>query len=404
MDLNISNIGRYVEKRAGPAGIPRYFWCVPDEVRPIGWSAAVALPTKRTGRLKSKPATIEEEVKLDAQRLNARLDLELAKNEDGRTLAHVAQGWMRSDRWDEMSEHRKNSSPYHINHILRWSAELGHPDVNEIRLTDVEGFLRRYKDRRFLRHQLRSALNILFERAVDERLITRSPITSLVWTAPTALTSVWQQEDVDLFLKIALQQGKMGLAGLMTTMWRTCQRPGDVRAFRRGIEYRDQHFLFNQSKTNRRMNIAATSDVQAAIEAARTDSEYLFTSVTGRPFTPQSLWQEFAEVRAEAGADGPRLQIRALRHSCVMRLARAGANILQIAGLTGHKVGTIQSMIEHYFSADDQLTRQALILDMTVKGEDVSSLPDSIPRFAEVANDNDWTIGSMPAARRTRRA
>ena len=404
MISNNTNIGRYVEKRVGPAGMPRYFWCVPEEIRPEGWAAAVALPTKRSGRLKNKPGTIEEEVRLDAKRLNAHLDLALAYDEEGSTLAHVAQGWMKSDRWDEMSYDRKKSSPHHINHILRWSAEMGHPDVNKIRLSQVEAFLKQYKDRRSLRLQLRSALNILFERAVDDRLIPRSPITSLVWTAPIAHTSVWQQEDVDLFIEAARRQGKVGLVGLMTTMWRTCQRPGDVRGFRRGIEYRNHHFLFNQSKTNRRMSIAATADVRDMIEAARTESEYLFTSVTGRPFTRDTLWREFAEVRKEVDADGPRLQIRALRHSCVMRLARAGANILQIAGLTGHKVGTVQSMIEHYFSADDQLTRQALILDMTGNGEDITSLPDSIPRFSEVANDNDWTTDRVPVGPRNRRA
>lgn len=395
---------RFVELRQGVDGTPRYLWRVPETLHVPDWTGPrhVWLSGQGLGPMRTQPTSLVERVALEAERRNAALDLMLLKGTTGNTLGHVALGWMGSDRWEELSQDRKKTSAYLINRLVRWSAQLGHPPVAHYTLGMVETYLRDFKDRPSLRLQLRSLLNILFERATDEHLITRSPITSVSWTEPKSKTEVWREDDVDVFVEKALEMNQPGLAGVIITMWRTAQRAGDVRSFRHGVHYQHNHFLFDQSKTNRRMRIGASLEVREAIDRARTTSDFLFTTRLGKPFTRESLWKAFEKVRA-AAFGYRRLQLRALRHSCVMRLARHRATVLEIAGLTGHKVGTVQKMIEHYFGADDELTRQALILDLKGSGRDLSHLPDPVPRFDIVANDNDWqgdAAGDFPHKRR----
>lgn len=344
----------------------------------------------------------------DASRLNADLDLETAKRTpDGQTLAHVAQGWMNSDRWDALSEHRKRSSAQRLNLIMRWSLANGHPDMKQINLSKVEGLLRPFNDRPALKLDVRSCLNVLFVRALAEGFIDRNPLDAIGWTAPPCRTHVWSEDDVTAVVSKATELGYLGLAGVVRTMWTTAQRIGDVCALRYGHEYRDGYLSFAQSKTDRSMRIPVVPELAAVIEASHTDGDYLFTTKHGRPYNAYLLHSHWKIVRAKLERpDAHLLHLRALRHSCVMRLAKAGATVPQISGLTGHKIITVTRMIEHYFGADDELTRQAITLDLVYSGKDPTELPDAVSRFVVLSNDNTWTEhrGPQKYARRRRRA
>lgn len=382
-----ARLGRYVECRRGTSG-NRYFLTVPGDIRPSGWSASIALPTPCGSRPRNKVLSTEEKVIADARRLNADLDLALA-GADGNTLVHLANAWMQSDRWNDLSEERKRTSRYHLSLIVRWSSDLGHPPVSEISLSKIEAFLKSKQDTPFLKTQVRSALNVVFGRAQAEGYIINNPMKAFKWTVPLTDTAVWHEHHLRLIMSEGHRQQMPGLSAFLYTMWCTAQRAGDVRRFRHGIEYREGHLIFKQSKTGRSMRIPVSGELAAEIETARTDSPYLFTDRLGKPFTPTSVWRCFQRVRRALPAeDVGKLQICQLRHSCVMRLAKAGATVLQIAGLTGHTVVAVTRMIEHYFGADDELTRQALVLDLTVSGGDPNGLPKRVSRFEVLANDN----------------
>jgi len=391
-----ARFGRFVECRRGTSG-NRYFLTVPGDIRPPGWPASIALPTPFGSRARNKALSMEEKVVADARRLNADLDLALAGTE-GDTLVHLANGWMQSDRWDDLCDERRRTSRYHLSLIVRWSSDLGHPPVSQISLSKIEAFLRSLQDRPFLKTQVRSALNVLIGRARADGYITNNPMKAFKWTVPLTHTAVWSERHLRLIMSEAHRQGLPGLAAFVYTMWCTAQRAGDVRRLRHGIEYRDGHLILQQSKTDRSMRIPVAPELAAEIETARTDSTYLFTDNLGQPFTASSVWRHFRRVRAALPTeDVGNLQIRQLRHSCVMRLAKAGATVLQISGLTGHTVVAVTHMIEHYFGADDELTRQALMLDLASSGRDPDALPKRVSRFEVVANDDGRALEGRQA-------
>jgi integrase len=90
---------------------------------------------------------------------------------------------------------------------------------------------------------------------------------------------------------------------------------------------------------------------------------------TGLAWNAKSFGKEFSRVRAEAakacpsllGADGElALHFQDLRDTGLTRLARGGANPLEIADLSGHAPATVTIILKHYVEMDGELGRQAV--------------------------------------------
>jgi hypothetical protein len=58
-------------------------------------------------------------------------------------------------------------------------------------------------------------------------------------------------------------------------------------------------------------------------------------------------------------AGGRHLILRALRHSCVVQLARAGCEIPEIISVTGHSPGSAHSILQVYLPRDSTVARRA---------------------------------------------
>jgi integrase len=91
------------------------------------------------------------------------------------------------------------------------------------------------------------------------------------------------------------------------------------------------------------------------------DELFLFRNErTGKTYTEERLSKTFAWVRVEGLKDQARsLQLRWLRHSCVVQLARAGCEVPQIAAVTGHSHASIMKMLDVYLPRDSQVAQNA---------------------------------------------
>ena len=85
------------------------------------------------------------------------------------------------------------------------------------------------------------------------------------------------------------------------------------------------------------------------------DSLYLFTdAATGKPWDEQRLGHVFAAIRTRSD-----LQLRALRHSCVVQQARAGCTVPEIASVTGHSPFSVEQILRKYLPRDNQVAWNA---------------------------------------------
>lgn len=56
---------------------------------------------------------------------------------------------------------------------------------------------------------------------------------------------------------------------------------------------------------------------------------------------------------------GPHRQLRVLRHSCVVQMARASCEVPEIASVTGHSLSSVTTILSHYLPRDSQVARNA---------------------------------------------
>lgn len=81
-----------------------------------------------------------------------------------------------------------------------------------------------------------------------------------------------------------------------------------------------------------------------------------------KPFASfNRLSHVFADVRDRfvIPADGRHLVLRALRHSCVVQLARASCEVPEIAAITGHSLSSVQEIMKVYLPRDSRVAMNA---------------------------------------------
>ena len=191
-------------------------------------------------------------------------------------------------------------------------------------------------------------------------------VTGVKVKMPRSKVSIWEQADVDAYVWAAAWKGQPWIGALILTEWEIGQRLTDAVLFRREAEYKaaDGVFRFWQSKTQGYVTIPVSDRLRGVLAAcAVSGSPYLFhDGATGRPFPDVSrLSHVFEDIRdAVVAGGGRRLVLRALRHSCVVQLARCGCTVPEIASITGHSLKTIEEILKHYLGLHPDLARSAI--------------------------------------------
>jgi hypothetical protein len=177
---------------------------------------------------------------------------------------------------------------------------------------------------------------------------------------------IWEADDVAFYARKAEEAGLVSLAGIIQTEWEIGQRLTDVRLFRYAKDKKDREgqylrsdgvFRFWQNKTQQWVTIPVSDRLMGLLN--RPGGSLLFPHpTTGEAYTSDQLTKEFNGLRKLVGRNRRFLEMKHLRHSCVVQLATAEpvpCEILEIAAITGHTVASVNTIIQRYCPRDNRL-------------------------------------------------
>ena len=336
---------------------------VPARLRPRFWRATIPLPLGglRSGNLKDEVELAR--IKEDASNLNRQLDKERCAR-TVRRASHNMSSFLR--RWEGTQEWKDNRPItnkgylHTANIILRWAKTKGDPDAERITIQHVEEFLGQYDGRPTQKYQLRKTFRLMMKQAVRARWRPDNPVDDVRVRRPKTSVQIWTVEEVERYADVALEAGEPSLSAIILTLWEIGQRLTDVIRFEHDEDYFGQagEFRFRQSKTNQPVAVPVSERLRAILKSTRrVGSPYLFhDAATGRPYADvDRLWHVFNQCRPK----GCPLVLRALRHTCVVELARAGCEIPEIVAVTGHTLASAHEILQVYLPRDSRVATNA---------------------------------------------
>lgn len=364
------SLGRYVvlKKRSGGKG--RAYFQVPERLRPSGWSPTIPLLADRD--LADHPDRLKDAdvaaLMLEADRLGTKLDEARkggARRPDERTFDVLIDTWQRSSAWCDLTAKTIEGYGYSIDKIRHWANISSNPDPTAITRASVEAFLAVFNDRPTTKRQTLKALRLVMQQAIALGWRQDNPCDTIKVKVPKTKAVIWEQADVDLYVKAARETGVESIALIILLEWEIGQRLTDVRGFRPGMEYDPARgvFSFRQSKTDSPVVVEVSQALQILLAKAGEGHLFLFRNErTGKAYTENRLSKTFAWVRAAAvKAGGRHLILRQLRHSCIVQLARAECSIPEIASITGHGLASVHTILDIYLPKDSTVARNAQI-------------------------------------------
>lgn len=354
------DLGRYVTVRPRKDGTARVLFEVPPRLRPSGWSPAIPLPV--TGERKGDLTNAEEvgRIQFDAKRLLDQLRAARMGREATpapKSMPALIRSWQSTQRFKDKAPKTQAGYSYHAGLIEQWSKSQGHRPVDGLKLEAIEAFLAHYDDRPTTRRHIKIVLSMLLDRAIQLEWRTTNPLDTVKMGAPKSRVTIWEEADVKAQMARCKAAGQPSVAALILTIWEIGQRITDARMLRHKADYANGMFRFHQQKTDSYVTIPVSRELQALLEEVRDkDSPYLFRdAATGKPWNETRLGHVFQAIRG----GGCKLQLRALRHSCVVQLARRGSDIPEIASITGHSPASAAQILAKYLPRDSILALKA---------------------------------------------
>lgn len=369
------DLGRFVSRRGPRAdGTYRVLFELPPRLRPSGWLPTTPLPIEgpRTGDLFNRDEVLR--IQRDAAELYRRYlasKAPSAPKPPERSFQVLLDAWQDSDSF-RATRPRTQKDYRYLAKEIEAIVETATPKPDPVRLTrdDVSQMLRVFDDRPTQKWHVRKVLRMVMDQAVAKGWRQDNPVIGVKLKMPVSKVTIWEQADVNAYAWAAVWAGQPWVAAMILTEWEIGQRLTDcvllTRALRPeaiGYDASCGIFRFEQSKTDGYVTIRVSEFLRGVLEACLVDgSPYLFhDGATGRPFRDvDRLSHVFEDIRAIVVAHGGRrLILRALRHSCVVQLARAECTVPEIASITGHSIETVAKMLSVYLPRDSVVALNA---------------------------------------------
>jgi integrase len=165
---------------------------------------------------------------------------------------------------------------------------------------------------------------------------------------------IWGEADIARVLKFASRELELAL---VLALW-TGQRQGDLLALPWSA-YDGSHIRLRQSKTGQAVVVRVGAALKKLLNRTKKRSTLILTNTRGRPWTSDGFRTSWGKLLAKAEIEG--LTFHDLRGSAITRLSLAGATPQEIAGVTGHSLADVHTMLDrHYLGARSELGDAAI--------------------------------------------
>lgn len=364
----------YLVGRRNRDGSRRFYWQPSSELRGLGW--------------KIRPLGNDEASAIaEAQARNQALAAWRAGEAEGAeapaagTLAALVAAYQKSEDFTGLAAKTRQGYEWAIGILETWAGDV---PVRALTPKQIRNFWKEMKTATPAKaHAVVTVLRLVLEHGRREAWLEINPAKELALTHARRRrdeAELWTPADVKAFVAAAdaLDRHSIGTAVLINE-W-LGQREGDIIALPRAA-YAAGEIVFTQAKTGAtvRPPADAVPTVRRRLEAelARqrrrkvTGLALILSETTGQPYRGDNFRHVFAAVRAEAAKKHPRLaalQYMTLRHTAVVRMAEAACTVPEIAGITGHSLSTVESILEHYLVRTRKLARAAFAKRLDSEG------------------------------------
>jgi integrase len=156
---------------------------------------------------------------------------------------------------------------------------------------------------------------------------------------------IWTGADIARLLAAASPEMELAL---MLALW-TGQRQGDLLALPWSA-YDGVHIRLRQSKTGASVMVRVGEPLRKLLDKTPKRSPSVMTNRSGMPWTSDGFRASWRKLCTKAKIEG--LTFHDLRGSAVTRLALAGAPPQEIAGVTGHSLSDVASILDRHYLGD----------------------------------------------------
>lgn len=227
------------------------------------------------------------------------------------------------------------------------------------------------------RRKARAVLRQVLHRAVARRQLPFNPTNDIEIATLKPRQEFFRDEDLAAFVSACRDHpthGRMVYVGFMLLLF-TGQRPSDMLRMTWG-QYDGGVIRLRQKKTKKWVEVPAHPQLKTLLDELRPSAgAMLINTHNGRPVSEKMFNARFIEVKRKAGLEVK--QARDLRRTAVVRMAEGGAEIQDIAAVTGHSIERTRQILEVYLPRTRKMAARGVArmanLSLTISGLELSN-------------------------------
>ena len=204
-----------------------------------------------------------------------------------------------------------------------------------------------------------AVLSVVFAWAVSEGIMKDNPCSSIerIYRG-TRRDEIWSDAQITKFMLAAPEY----MQTAMLLAFHTGQRQGDLLSLM-WSQIKSGRITLTQSKGGKRVSILMTDELRAHLDGVPRPSTHVLVSSLGKPWGDRFGFKKaWSRVCDRAEIEG--VTFHDLRGTAVVRLARLGASVPQIASVTGHSLKSVERILEEHYLAQGQNLADDVIIRM----------------------------------------
>lgn len=353
-----------IKQRKGYADV--YFHVHPKD-RPDGWPATINLG--RTDKDHKIILEMAEQTCIEYTKFKETGIKQQGIIAPAGSIPDIIRLYKNSHYWQKLAPRTQKDYDWFFADLCQKSKNTGHPHIKHMTTRHVIQWLNLFQATPRRHKYAKAIISIVFGAAVREGIIERNIVRELTLSYTKKEKKpivIWEQEDINKFVRHADKKGYKSLATAVLIGFETGQRPADLLKMKHPEHYDKGFFRFKQNKTGKSVGLQASPALIRRLSLIpKTDMLLCRREDTASMWTDQHASKRVRRLCDEIGLYGH--QLKFLRHTVVVHCERAGNNVAQIASITGHSRKTVQKMLDEHYAIDrDEQTAKTAVENLSV--------------------------------------